>query len=144
MYNKYIKNLAPRFTRVSTFLSPHASDDIRPWHLKVAFCLWLPWVKSCKFQITLNIHCFYITLFIFNQFSISILCGVMFIIIVFDAQILVSWLPVDVHIRKISNSTLLCPYFIHIHTHTHTYYKFKATQIYFFKKLKEKFTTTHT
>ena len=43
MYNKYIKNLAPRFTRASAFLSPHASDYTRPWHLKVAFRLWLPW-----------------------------------------------------------------------------------------------------
>ena len=80
-----------------------------------------------NFHITLNIHCFYITIFIFNQFSISILCGVMFIIIVFDTQILVSWLHVDVHIGKISNSTLLCQYL----SHTHTYYKLKATQIYF-------------
>ena len=86
------------------------------------------------FHITLNIHCFYITLFIFNQFSVSILCGVMIIIMVFDAQILVSWLPVDVHIGKISNSTLLCQYFIYIYIyiHTHIYYKLKATQIYFF------------
>ena len=80
--------------------------------------------------------------FIFNQFSISILCGVMFIIMVFNTQILVSWLFMDVHIGKISNSTLLCQYFIH--THTHIYYKLKATQIYLKKKkLKEKFTTTH-
>ena len=27
MYNKYIKDLAPRFIRVSAFLSPHASGD---------------------------------------------------------------------------------------------------------------------
>ena len=84
------------------------------------------------FHITLNIHCFYVTLFIFNQFSISILCGVMFIIMVFNTQILVSWLSMDVHIGKISNSTLLCQYFIY--THTHIYYKLKATQIYFKKK----------
>ena len=51
-------------------------------------------MKLWRFHITLNIHCFYITIFIFNQFSISILCGVMFIIIVLDAQILVSWLLV--------------------------------------------------
>ena len=81
-------------------------------------------MKSCKFHITLNIHCFNITIFIFNQFSISILCGVMFIIMIFDAQILVSWLLVDVHIVKTNNSTLLCQYFIHTHTHTHfTNYK---------------------
>ena len=73
--------------------------------------------KSCKFHINLNIHCFYITIFIFNQSSVSILCGVMIIIMVFDAQILVLWLYVDVHIGKISNSTLLCQYFIYTHTH---------------------------
>ena len=43
MYNKYINNLAPRFTRASAFLSPHTSGDTRPWCLKVAFRLWLPW-----------------------------------------------------------------------------------------------------
>ena len=69
------------------------------------------------FHITLNIHCFYLTLFIFNQFSVSILCEVMFIIMIFDAQILVLWLYVDVHIGKISNSTLLCQYFIYTHTY---------------------------
>ena len=61
-----------------------------------------------NFHITLNIHYFYITIFIFNQFSVSILCVVMFIIMVFNDQILVSWLPVDIHIGKINNSTLLC------------------------------------
>ena len=43
MYNKYIKNLVPRFTQASAFLSPHTSGDTRPWRLKVAFRLWLPW-----------------------------------------------------------------------------------------------------
>ena len=42
----------------------------------------------------------------------------------------------DVHIGKISNSTLLCQYFIYIYiyiyAHTHTYYKLKSTQIYYF------------
>ena len=57
--------------------------------------------KSWRFHITLNIYCFYITLFIFNQFSGFILCGVMFIIMVLDAQILVSWLPMgSTHIGK--------------------------------------------
>ena len=58
-------------------------------------------VKLWRFHITLNIHCFYITIFIFNQFSVSIFCGVMFIIMVLDAQILVSWLPMgSTHIGK--------------------------------------------
>ena len=30
MYNKYIENVAPCFTRASAFLSPHASGDTRP------------------------------------------------------------------------------------------------------------------
>ena len=44
MYNKYIKTLATCFTWASAFLSPHTFGDTRPWHLKVAFHLWLPWV----------------------------------------------------------------------------------------------------
>ena len=51
-------------------------------------------LNSWRFHINLNIHCFYIIIFIFNQFFVSILCGVMFIIMVLDAQILVPWLPV--------------------------------------------------
>ena len=97
--------------------------------------------KSWRFHITLNIHCFYVTLFIFNQFSISILCGVMFIIIVFDTQILVSWLHVDVHIGKISNSTLLCQYLSlsHTHTHTHTHIlQIKSYPNLFFFKIETK------
>ena len=57
--------------------------------------------NSWRFHINLNIHCFYITLFIFNKFSVSILCGVMFTIMVLDVQILVSWLPMgSTHIGK--------------------------------------------
>ena len=108
------------------------------------------------FHITLNIHCFYVTLFIFNQFSISILCGVMFIIMVFNTQILVHgylWM-------YILEKSVIVLYFVSIsYIHIHIYYKLKATQIlkiiyiyththiyihtYFLKKLKEKFTTTH-
>jgi len=44
MYNKYIKTLAPCFTWASAFSSPHTLGDKRPWHVKVSFHLWLPWV----------------------------------------------------------------------------------------------------
>ena len=57
MYNKYIKNLAPRFTWASAFLSPHVSGDIRPWRLKVAFRLWLPWFYNPRYWALWGLKC---------------------------------------------------------------------------------------
>ena len=37
IYNKYIKNLAPCFTRASAILLPHALGDTRPWHHRSPF-----------------------------------------------------------------------------------------------------------
>ena len=92
------------------------------------------------FHITLNIHCFYVTLFIFNQFSISILCGVMFIIMVFNTQILVHgylWM-------YILEKSVIVPYFVSIsYTHTHILQIKSYPNLFKKRKLKEKFTSTH-
>ena len=48
MYNNYIWNLAPHFTRASAFLAPHVPGDTGTWRLKSILIRMRIWAKTTK------------------------------------------------------------------------------------------------